>query len=49
MKLNWDDDLSEPLASEWHHLVSSLKDIENIMINRYILNHEVGVILLFKF
>lgn len=41
--------MPEPLSSEWSRSVSSLKAIENILINRYILNDKVVVIELFGF
>ncbi|GFY49252.1 integrase catalytic domain-containing protein [Trichonephila inaurata madagascariensis] len=36
-KINWDDSLPNILCIEWNNFVSTLKTIENISINRYLL------------
>ncbi|GFV78117.1 integrase catalytic domain-containing protein [Trichonephila clavipes] len=36
-KINWDDSLLNILCIEWNNFVSTLKTIENISINRYLL------------
>ncbi|GFY22223.1 DUF1758 domain-containing protein [Trichonephila clavipes] len=36
-KINWDDSLPNILCIEWNNFVSTLKIIENISINRYLL------------
>lgn len=40
-KIGWDDIVPEPFASEWYRFFISLKDIEKIKINRYLLNADV--------
>ncbi|GBM67202.1 hypothetical protein AVEN_160798-1 [Araneus ventricosus] len=37
LKVNWDDELPEPLAKQWTHFVDSLKFIEELHIDRYLL------------
>ncbi|GBL83214.1 hypothetical protein AVEN_165409-1 [Araneus ventricosus] len=37
LKVNWDGELPEPLAKQWIHFVDSLKFIEELHIDRFVL------------
>ncbi|GBM07412.1 hypothetical protein AVEN_26484-1 [Araneus ventricosus] len=37
LKVNWDDELPESFATQWTHFVGSLKFIEELHIDRYLL------------
>ncbi|GBM38154.1 hypothetical protein AVEN_48487-1 [Araneus ventricosus] len=49
LKVNRDDELPEPLAKQWTHFVDSLKFIEELHIDRYLLEDAIKKTILVGF
>ncbi|GBN40499.1 hypothetical protein AVEN_491-1, partial [Araneus ventricosus] len=49
LKVNWDGELPEPLAKQWTHFVGSLKFIEKLHIDRYLLADDIKKTILVGF